>query len=105
MTAGARKLSIRGLEFTVKLPGPAVLPFLQLYRKLVADEPEGLEEARERASQLPEVVDEILRSCVEGPLDRLEPGDKMVLLAAVGELLASALRPERLVSFREERGG
>jgi len=101
----AKKVRVGDREFTVRLPGPAVLPFLQLYRRLVAEEPESLEEARKRAGQLPEVVDEILRSCVEGPLNQLEPGDKLVLLTAVGELLASAIRPERLQFFREERGG
>jgi len=100
-----RKVKVRNKEFTVKLPGPATLPFLQLYRKLAAEEPESLEEARKRAEQLPEVVDEILKSCVEGPLDQLEPGDKLILLAAIGDLLASAVRPEKLQFFREERGG
>ena len=103
--AATRKVEVGGREFTVKLPGPAALPFLQLYRKLAAEEPGNLEEARRKAEQLPEVVDEILRSCVEGPLDQLEPGDKLILLAAIGELLASTVRPERLRFFREERGG
>ena len=100
-----KRVKVRDKEFMVKLPGPATLPFLQLYRKLVAEEPESLEEAKRRAEQLPEVVNEILKSCVEGPLDQLEPGDKLILLTAVGELLASTVRPEKLQFFREERGG
>ena len=102
--AATKKVKIRDKEFTVKSPGPATLPFLQLYRKLAAEEPESLEEAKKRAEQLPEVVNEILNSCVEGPLDQLEPGDKLILLAVVGELLASTVRPERLQFFRKERG-
>ena len=101
----AKKVKIRDREFTVKLPGPAMLPLLQLYRKLAAEVPENLEEAKKRAEQLPEVVDEILRSCVEGPLDQLEPGDKLILLMAIGELMATTVRPEKLQFFREERGG
>ena len=99
-----RKVKVRNKEFTVKLPGPAILPFLQLYRRLIT-KPKSLEEARKSAEQLPEVVDEILRACVEGPLDQLEPEDKLILLAAIGDLLASAVRPEKLQFFRKERGG
>ena len=101
----ARRIRLGGKEFVVKLPGPAVLPFLQLYRKLVAEEPRDLEEARKRSEQVPSVVEEILRSCVEGPLEDLGPGEQLTLLTALGELLAEALRPEKLDLFRQERGG
>ena len=101
----AKKVKIRDREFTVKLPGAAILPLLQLYRKLVAEAPESLEEAKKRSEQVPKVVDEILKFCVEGPFDQLEPGDKLVLLTAALEFLDSTIRPRRLQFFREERGG
>ncbi len=86
-------------------PPISVLPYLQLYRRLVATEPEGLEEARKRAVELEEVVREILATCVEGPLEGLSLEEQISLLRAVGELISEAIRPEELQLFRGERGG
>ncbi|RLI09364.1 hypothetical protein DRO32_00760 [Candidatus Bathyarchaeota archaeon] len=105
MREEARKLVLDGREFLVKLPGPAVMPFLQLYRRLVADGPSDLEEARRRSEQIPGVVEEILRACVEGPIEDLGPGGQLILLSTIGDMLAEALRPEKLDLFRQERGG
>ena len=100
-----KRVRVNDKEFVIRLPGVIIMPYLQLYRKLVTTEPEGLEDARRRAKELPEVVNEILKACVEGPVEDLSFDEQIALLNAVGELLSEAVRPERLQFFREERGG
>jgi len=98
-------VELNGKRFCVREPPVAILPYLQLYRKLVGTEPEGLEEARKRSKALEELVKEILSSCVEGPLDGLSLEEQVSLLNAIGELISEAIRPEKLALFRQERGG
>ena len=100
-----KTVRVNDKEFVVRLPGIIIMPYLQLYRKLASTEPESLEDARRRARELSEVVNEILRACVEGPVGDLSFDEQIALLNAVGELLSEAVRPERLQFFREERGG
>ena len=88
-------------EFYVKEPPISILPYLQLYRRLVGTEPDGLEEAERRSKELERAVKAILETCVEGPLDGLSLREQLTLLRAVGELLSEALRPEELEIFRE----
>ena len=100
-----KTVRIDGKEFVVRLPGIIIMPYLQLYRRLASTEPESLEDARRRARELSEVVNEILKMSVEGPLEGLGFDEQVILLNAVGELLSEVMRPERLQFFREERGG
>ena len=100
-----KTVRINGKEFVVRLPGIIIMPYLQLYRRLASTEPESLEDARRRARELSEVVNEILKMSVEGPLEGLGFDEQVILLNAVGELLSEVVRPERLQFFREERGG
>ena len=98
-------LELNGKRFCVREPPVAILPYLQLYRKLVRTEPESLEEARKRSEELKELIREIISSCVEGPLDGLSLEEQVTLLNAIGELISEAIRPEKLALFRRERGG
>ena len=100
-----RVIELNGKKFCVKEPPVAVLPYLQLYRKLVGTEPESLEEAKKRSSELEELVKEIISSCVEGPTNGLSLEEQVALLNAIGELISEAIRPEKLSLFRQERGG
>lgn len=100
----AKVLRLRGREFRVREPPIAVLPYLQLYRKLVASEPEGLEEAEKRSKELEGVVRAILSSCVEGPVEGLGLSEQARLLSAVGELLSEELSAAEVAIFRGERG-
>jgi len=99
-----KTVRIDGKEFVIRLPGVIIMPYLQLYRKLTATEPEDFEEAKKRAEELSDVVGEILKMCVNGPLESLSFEEQVILLNTIGELLSEAVRPERLRFFREKRG-
>jgi len=98
-------IELGGKRFCIREPPVAVLPYLQLYRKLVGTEPEDLGEARKRSGELGELVKEIISSCVEGPTDGLSLEEQVILLNAIGELISEALRPYKLSVLRKERGG
>ena len=100
-----RVIELNGKKFCVREPPVAVLPYLQLYRRLVGTEPGSLEEARKRSGELEELVKEIISSCVEGPIDGLSLEEQVALLNAIGELISEAINPEKLALFRQKRGG
>jgi len=99
-----RAVRLGSRELYVKEPPIFVLPYLQLYRKIVGTEPDCLEEAEKRSRELEEVVGKILEACVEGPLEGLSLSEQLSLLRTIAELLSEALRPEELEIFRGERG-